>query len=62
MEKEQKSINPLNDTLNFYKGCVLAEFEKVCPTDRSFERIKKDMHNIFDDLERDLGNKFNIGG
>lgn len=36
------------------KGDVLKEFEKVCPTDKSFERIKKDMHDIFDNLLHEL--------
>lgn len=44
----------VHDMLIKAKGDVLKEFEKICPNDRSFERMKKDMHDIFDDLERDL--------
>jgi hypothetical protein len=40
--------------LKTIKGDVLKEFEKVCPTDTSFQRIKKDMHDIFDEARRQL--------
>lgn len=40
--------------LNTGKKQVLDEFEKICPTDMSFQRIKKDMHDIFDALEAQL--------
>jgi hypothetical protein len=36
------------------KGLVCKEFEKVCPTPSSFNRMVKEMHNIFDGLEADL--------
>lgn len=36
------------------KGDVLKEFEKVCPTDKSFDRIVKEMHDIFDRLAQEL--------
>ena len=36
------------------KGLVCKEFEKVCPTNSSFNRMVKEMHNIFDSLETDL--------
>lgn len=29
---------------------VLAEFEKVCPTDKSFDRVRKEVHDIFDEM------------
>jgi hypothetical protein len=31
---------------------ILNEFEKVCPTDISFNRVKKGVHDIFDNIER----------
>ena len=39
------------------KGEILKEFEKVCPTDTSFQRMKKDMHDIFDEMLRQLQEK-----
>lgn len=36
------------------KGDVLKEFEKLCPTDRSFDRVTKDIHDIFDRLTKEL--------
>lgn len=43
--------------LNSGKGNILKEFEKICPTDMSFQRMKKDMHDIFDEMERQLNTK-----
>ena len=43
--------------INVTKGKVIAEFEKVCPSDRSLQRIIKEMHNLFDELEKALANK-----
>jgi hypothetical protein len=40
--------------LNATKGDVCKEFEKICATDKSFQRMKKEMHNIFDSLLEDL--------
>lgn len=36
------------------KGEVLKEFEKICPSDRSFQRLKKEMHDIFDQMLNEL--------
>lgn len=36
------------------KGLVCREFEKVCPTEASFKRMLKEMHDIFDNMEREL--------
>lgn len=36
------------------KSKVCAEFEKVCQTDKSFRRMVKEMHDIFDKLEEDI--------
>jgi ASC-1-like (ASCH) protein len=36
------------------KGLVCREFEKVCPSEMSFDRMKKEMHNIFDDIEQEV--------
>lgn len=36
---------------------ILKDFEKICPTDMSFQRIKKDTHDKFDEAKRQLLNK-----
>lgn len=36
------------------KSKVCAEFEKVCQTDKALKRMVKEMHNIFDKLEKDI--------
>jgi hypothetical protein len=50
----KRKEDALDAILKTLKGDVLKEFEKVCPTDMSFQRIKKDMHNLFDEAERQL--------
>ncbi len=49
---------PATDTLKTLldktKGNVVKQFELVCPTDASLKRAKKTMHDIFDELERQL--------
>jgi gamma-glutamyl phosphate reductase len=42
------------------KGQVCNEFEKLCPTEASFKRMKKEMHNIFDSLAVELSQTFKI--
>lgn len=44
----------LDEIIRRAKGEVCKEFEKICSTDRSFFRAKKDMHNIFDQLFDDI--------
>lgn len=44
----------LDQIINKYKGRVIKEFEKICPTQISFHRVKKDMHDIFEDLLREI--------
>ena len=46
--------NELNVLLNQAKGEICKEFEKVCMTDKSFDRMKKEMHDIFDELNLSL--------
>lgn len=36
------------------KTRVCAELEKICPTEKSLSRMVKEMHNIFDKLEKDV--------
>jgi nitrate/nitrite-specific signal transduction histidine kinase len=36
------------------KTKVCAELEKICPTEKSLNRMVKEMHNIFDKLEKDV--------
>jgi hypothetical protein len=58
MEREEllMETNPavVKEALRKAKGEILKEFEKVCPTDKSFDRIVKDMHDIFDSILDDL--------
>jgi hypothetical protein len=49
-----KKEDKLKAVLDMGKGEILKEFEKVCPTDKSFQRMKKDMHDIFDEMARQL--------
>jgi hypothetical protein len=44
----------LKTMLEKKKGLICREFEKVCPTEMSFNRMKKEMHNIFDDIEKEI--------
>lgn len=44
----------LEIVINKTKGDVCKEFEKVCPTDVSFSRVKKDMHDIFESLQQEI--------
>ena len=53
----KRKENNVKTILNAGKKQVLDEFEKICPTDMSFQRIKKDMHDIFDALEQQLEQK-----
>lgn len=40
----------LKVTIDKSKGEVIKILELVCPTEMSFKRAVKNMHNIFDDL------------
>lgn len=55
-ENKEFSIikDEVRELLNKAKGRVCNEFEKVCPTETSLKRVIKDMHDIFDALERAL--------
>lgn len=44
----------LDEIGNKKKGLVLKEFEKVCPTDTSFNRIKKEMHDIYEEQTEEI--------
>lgn len=48
---DQEKVNLL---INKTKGRVIAEFEKLCPTQRSIDRVIKEMHGVFDQLKKDL--------
>jgi hypothetical protein len=61
METKPYEMNEvLKRILDRKKGLVCNEFEKVCPTDVSLKRVVKDMHDIFDSLEKELKETFNI--
>ncbi|BCO16102.1 hypothetical protein_gp049 [Bacillus phage vB_BceM_WH1] len=38
------------EEINLAKGKIISEFEKVCPTPRSFEQMKRETHRVFDEL------------
>lgn len=44
----------IQQMVNKAKGEVCKEFEKVCMTDRAFERVLKEMHTIFDQLTKEI--------
>lgn len=53
--RQQFEQNDRIDTmLNKAKGEVIAEFEKVCPSEHSLKRMVKEMHHIFDQLNKDI--------
>ena len=52
--REYGRVEMIQEILNQAKGEVCKEFEKVCPTDLAFKRMKKEMHNIFDQLLEEL--------
>jgi hypothetical protein len=41
---------PTRRMLNYYKGQVINVLELVCPTEKSLNRAKKNMHDIFEEL------------
>ena len=51
---EKQSIDKVKEILNTSKGEVCKEFEKVCPTDKSFARMVKEMHDVFDNLLEEI--------
>lgn len=50
----ERKEDKLKAVLDMGKGEILKEFEKICPTDKSFQRMKKDMHDIFDEMAKQL--------
>lgn len=44
----------LRTILDKRKGQIGKEFEKICPTDASFHRMIKELHNIFDGIYEDI--------
>lgn len=49
----------IEEILNKKKGLICREFEKVCPTDASFKRMVKEMHNVFDGLGQEIAELLN---
>jgi hypothetical protein len=45
---KQAKASEIMKILNKLKTNELTDFEKVCPTETSFNRIKKDTHDRFD--------------
>lgn len=52
--REHARCETIEQMVNKAKGEVCKEFEKICMTDRSFERVLKDMHTIFDQLTKEI--------
>lgn len=52
--KECMKDDMITAALKKAKGDIVKEFEKMSPTDRAFERVVKDMHDIFDLLRKDI--------
>lgn len=53
MGKREKQYT-VEDIVNKTKGEVLKEFEKICGTERSLDRMIREMHDIFDELVEEL--------
>jgi hypothetical protein len=51
MELTKDQEKELKNVLNKKKGMICKEFQKVCPTEGSFDRMVKESHNVFDSLE-----------
>lgn len=51
-------VAEMNKAVTKAKTEVLTEFEKVCPSEMSFNRIKRDMHDIFDQMLEEI--KFHV--
>jgi hypothetical protein len=54
VKQAQAPRDELEALLNKKKGLIMKEFEKVCPTDLSVKRVLKEMHNIFDDMYKEI--------
>jgi hypothetical protein len=52
--KDQAVEDQIAHSLKRAKGDIVKEFEKVCPTDKSFNRVLKDVHDIFDELHKNI--------
>lgn len=50
----------LEQIMNKYKGQVIKEFEKICPTEVSLHRCRKEMHDIFDELLKEIEERMQI--
>lgn len=53
MEKTA-TVLTVEEVVNKAKGDVCKEFEKICVTEMAFKRMKKEMHDIFDQMKADL--------
>ena len=51
---DSNKLELIEEVLNKKKGLVCRNFEMICPTDASFKRMVKEMHNIFDGLRDDI--------
>ena len=58
MEKAriEKKITSILKCSKDAKTSILFEFAKVCPTENSFNAVKKTTHDIFDVMELEINN------
>lgn len=52
--RDVAKCDKIDTMLNKVKGEVIAEFEKVCPSEPSLKRMVREMHQIFDQLTKDI--------
>lgn len=52
-DKDAK-VSEILKAINKKKTQVLVNFEKACPTEMSFNRMKKDTHDQFDELLEEI--------
>jgi hypothetical protein len=57
--KDWVKAERMRASLKKAKGDIVKEFEKMSPTDRAFDRVVKDMHDIFDQLTAELDELMN---
>ena len=53
-KRGQELKDPMQKAVREAKTRVCAEFEKVCQTDKALQRMVKEMHDIFDRLEKEI--------
>jgi tryptophanyl-tRNA synthetase len=55
---KQGRLMEISKSVTKAKTEVLIEFEKVCPSEMSFNRIKREIHDVFDKMLEEI--KFHV--